>query len=60
MFTLKQRLSHMQTRQGNGVVLLTQKDFVAKMDVILTDESKLKKIDSDINISNLTHHLKWM
>ena len=48
-------IRHYTSDKGNGVVIHNKKEYVAKMNVILNDQSKFKKIVSDNSLSNLTH-----
>ena len=48
-------IRHYNSDKGNGVVVRNKKEYVAKMNVILNDQSKFKKIVSDNSPSNLTH-----
>ena len=40
--------------KGHGVVIMNKSDYIAKMNVILSDQSKFKKVETDDNIENLT------
>ena len=46
--------------KGNGVVALNKKEYVGRMNVILNDQLKFKKMDSDNNLSNLKHFQSFL
>ena len=46
--------------KGNGVVVLNKKEYVDKMNEILNDQVKFKKINSDNSLSNLKHFQSFL
>ena len=51
----------MQTRQGNGVAVLTKKKkYADKINVMLNDQLKFKKMDFDNSLSNLKHFQSFL
>ena len=44
----------------NGVVILNKKEYIDKMNVILNDQVKFKKMNSDNSLSNIKHFQSFL